>query len=133
MAGFDQALKVLVWQRDGGACFHCGVAVWEGDVHHRRARGMGGRDARWEWMNHVSVLVLLCRDSHNWIEAHPDAARSMGFRLDVGDDPTDVLVRSWDGLWYRLHGEDFKTPVAGLLRPLVGEAPPRWSEVMAAG
>lgn len=129
MGAFDRELKQTVWLRDGGACFHCGVAVWEGDIHHRRPRMAGGGNARESWINALENLVLLCRDSHNWVEGNPGEARSLGFRVDAGVDPSDVLVRGWDELWYRLHVEDFKTPVTGLLAPLVGDPAPRWSLV----
>lgn len=131
MAGFDRETKVLCWQRDNGACFRCGSAVWEGDVHHRLARKAGGANARLSWINALENLLLLCRGCHNFIEDHPRLARAAGWMISGHQDPQDVLVWSWDGLWYRLHGQDYKTPVAGILAPFEGSPPPLWSALAA--
>lgn len=135
MGGFDTPLKRQIWERDGGHCLRCGWAVWDGDVHHRRARGMGGRDSRSPWTNSPHALVLLCRTDHDWIEAEPDEARAAGYRLDLvsgGVDPADVLVWRYDGLWVRLWGGRdgeglFVDPITGILGPGVRADPPRWS------
>lgn len=121
MASFTPALKRLVWERDGGRCCHCGRAAYDADIHHRRGRGMGGRDAGEEWINHHSNLLTLCRACHNWVEANPVAARRTGYRLDAGQVPDEVPVRCWDGGWVVLHGEDYRTPCSP--PPLVLGAP----------
>lgn len=132
MGGFDTPLKRQIWLRDEGHCLRCGSTVWDGDVHHRRARGMGGRDSRVPWINDPAALVLLCRSDHDWLEAEPREARAAGYRLDVGDSPEDVLVWQWDGMWWRLHGGRdgtglFKDPIAGLLGPAVGVPAQTWA------
>lgn len=113
MATFDKALKQLVWTRDGGHCWRCYTAVWQGDVHHRRARGMGGRDSHEAWINAPENLLLLCRGCHDWIEEHRREARWKGWLLGAGDVPSEVPVHSpVEGVWYLLHGEDYRTPTA---------------------
>lgn len=127
MGAFDRELKVLIWQRDGGHCVRCGSAVWEGDVHHRLARKAGGANGRVPWINDPCNLLLLDRGCHDWIEDNPEAARSSGWMISDHQDPEDVLVWSWDGLWYRLHGADYKTPLTGILGPFAGTPAPTWS------
>lgn len=112
MDGFTRDLKQLVWLRDGGHCQRCWASVWQGDIHHRRPRGMGGRDGRETWINHHSNLVLLCRSCHDFLEEHPIEARRTGYRLDHGQVPEEVPIYCGDGVWYLLHGDDYKTPDA---------------------
>lgn len=133
MGGFDAEKKQTVWLRDGGRCWRCGHAVWEGDVHHRLARKIGGGNARVEWINRPENLLLLCRGCHDVIEGSPALARASGWMLSAHQDPEDVLVWSvWDGLWFRLHGPEFyKDPVAGILAPFAGEDPPTWAALAA--
>lgn len=133
MAGFDKELKHTVWLRDGERCVRCSHRVQDWDVHHRLARKMGGANARVEWINWVSNLLLLCRGCHNWIEANPVFSRSAGWMLSAHQNPEDVLVWSeGEGMWFRLHGPEFyKDPVAGLLAPFAGDAPPTWAALAA--
>lgn len=121
MTSFDKPLKLLVWHRDGGQCCRCGVAVWDGDIHHRKSRKMGGANAREEWINSAGNLMLLCRDCHDWIEAEPDDARAAGYRLDVHQLPDDVLFYSeHDRMWWHIYergGTFWRDPYSGLLAP----------------
>lgn len=115
MTGPTKATRVLVWERDGGACAWCGGPVWEGDhsLQHRRARGMGG--TRRLDANSPANLVLVCGSAttkcHHDIESHPQEAARRGFRLRQGEDPARVPVlyagRVWvvlghEGGWERL-------------------------------
>lgn len=136
MGGFDAELKRAVWLRDGGHCMWCGEGVWDGDVHHRRARGMGGRDSRVSWINSAHALVLLSRSCHDMLEAEPELARAAGYRLDAGDAPDNVLVWRYDKLWVRLWaGPDgdgmFVDPVTGILGPAARVPPPTWESLRA--
>jgi len=89
--------------RDSGRCLLCRAT--DGlDVHHRRARGMGGtsRPAHLRRSN----LVTLCRRCHDRVEAHPEVARALGYRLDRHQDPEEtavwassVLGAGWTHLW----------------------------------
>lgn len=110
MTAFDRDLKLAIWQRDNGQCFRCGHAVWQGDVHHRKARGMGGsKDPR---LNSPANLLLLCRGCHDWVETHRAPARVFGWLLrDVADaEATPALGH--DGVWYVLDSRLFRTPTA---------------------
>lgn len=136
MAKFDADLKRLVGERDGWHCMWCGVQAMTGDVHHRRARGMGGRDSRVPWINDPAALVLLDRGCHDMLEANPELARAAGYRLGAADHPEDVLVWRYDGLWVRLwsgpRGDGlFVDPFTGILGPAVRVAPPSWAVLHA--
>lgn len=99
---FDHKVKEIVQSRDRGICQWSGrhLGENEGDVHHRRARGRGGSEAA--WINSPANLVLLSRESHRYIEEHPDDARARGFRLDAGQHPalTPVIDYVGDVLYY---------------------------------
>lgn len=83
-----RSVKAKVAYRDGGLCRYCGQPGT--DVHHRRARGMGGT---WDSISVMMPgLILLCRKDHSYYETHPDLAREVGLRLDAGDDPVTVPV-----------------------------------------
>lgn len=124
---FDSDLKRLIFQRDEAHCWVCGESAFYADVHHRLARKMGGANARLEWINNPENLLLLHRPCHDAIEADPDGSYAAGWMIRAHQDPDDVLVWSWDGLWYRLHGKDYKTPLTGILAPFPGQDPPLWS------
>lgn len=106
---FDRDKKLLVWTRDEGHCGWCGTAVWEGDIHHRRGRGMGGRDSHEPWINGFSNLILLCREHHNLVERDIELGRSRGFRLGAGEVPDEVPVLCWDRVKYILSEDLYKT------------------------
>lgn len=77
------------------------------DVHHRRARGMGGTQAK----DRLSNLLTLCRACHNTTEAHPVDARALGYRLDADQEPdqTPLWAFTVNGPgWWRL-GDDGST------------------------
>ena len=113
MGGFTPELKAKIKLRDGTHCVRCGDAAHTPDVHHRNARGMGGRDSHEWWINDHSNLLTLCQDCHRWIEKHRDEAKVHGWllKLEYGQEPSDVLVHYYDGQVYRLHGDFFLTPV----------------------
>lgn len=67
------------------------------DAHHRIARGSGG-SAKPAISFGMANLVALCRQHHEYVEAHPDWARLKGLRVDRGQTPTAVPVKLWDGL-----------------------------------
>lgn len=82
-----EAAKRLALDRDQ-RCLICGHRDTL-DVHHRRARGMGGSTRA---KHELSNLMTLCRTCHDWVEAHPNEARARGYRLDVDQDPRLVPV-----------------------------------------
>lgn len=83
--------------RDDYTCQWGGDALGEdmGDLQHRRARGAGG--SRLVEINSPANLVLICRDHHRHIEAHPAEAISRGFRLGIGELPEYTPITDWTG------------------------------------
>ena len=82
--GPDPEARRLVAARSGGVCERCRRALAV-DVHHRRARGMGGTGAA--GINSLSNLVHLCRACHGWVEADLGAASASGWKIPLGEDP----------------------------------------------
>lgn len=83
------ATKETVRARDG-ACVACG-AGGDLDVHHRQSRGMGGTSLPGRAYAPENLLAV-CRECHDYIEAHPAWARTKGYRVDRADDPRTVPV-----------------------------------------
>jgi hypothetical protein len=89
--------REAMWRRCGGRCEPCGAEVSEHgwDFSHRQAR----RTRR----HAASNGLVACRASHDWIEAHWQAAETLGWRVSTHHpDPAQVKVRLWTGRWVRL-------------------------------
>jgi hypothetical protein len=83
--------RLALAERDGGACFRCGLAASE--WHHRRSRRV--RD---EHTHSPGNGVSLCRACHAWVHQHPERARELG--LIVGRDvldPSTVMACGYMG------------------------------------
>lgn len=80
----------MVIARAGERCERCGAPG--ADIHHRRARGMGG--SRDPHANLPGNLVLLCRGCHDWIESRRSWAYGQGWLIphDVRINPETVSV-----------------------------------------
>lgn len=85
--GPDRATRDLVLARDGG-CVICGAGPYGLQVHHRKARRMGGRTD--ERINAPSNLVTLCAVDHTWVESRRAEALEMGLLVAEHDDPAQV-------------------------------------------
>lgn len=109
--GPTQAVRDLVYARDGMACTLCG-STYPLTLQHRRARGMGGT-LRPE-TNSPAALVVLCGSGttgcHGLIEAQPDLARARGYRVGQYVDPADVPIL-WHGSWRFLTAEGRAVPI----------------------
>lgn len=94
---FSPATKRLIRDRDGNRCVLCGVWVGEGgQIHHRRARGMGG--SRDPLTSSPANGLTLCggpfngSQCHEHIESHRTWALDHGFLVRQGVDPASVAV-----------------------------------------
>lgn len=85
-------VRQAVHTRSGGVCERCRRATAV-DVHHRRARGMGG--SSWPGINKITNLVDLCRPCHEWTEGHLSDAEATGWKIRLGStiDPGTVPLR----------------------------------------
>ncbi len=82
-------------RRDHHTCRRCGAPG--SDVHHRVARGKGGR--QYDGDRHAPErLVTLCRACHGWVHAHPTEAKTGGYTVPDWDDPTTVPVSMYHGV-----------------------------------
>ena len=92
--GPTQAVRDSVFARDR-ACIVCGGSDYL-QVHHRRARGMGG--TRRAETNDAANLVLVCLEHHAWIESNREVALDRGLLVPQAGDPASVpLIRH--GAW----------------------------------
>lgn len=106
--GPSKLVVALVFDRDGGCCIRCGLAVrfeargidWS--CQHRRARGRGS-DLRPE-TNLPSNLVILCGSAttgcHGWAESNRTEARLAGLSMRWKQDPQKVPLLTWWGPVY---------------------------------
>ena len=98
MSGVPYRTLRLVLDRAQGRCERCDSAN-VADIHHRRARGMGGtRDPE---IHAPANLVVLCRDCHTFVEHNRAEATEQGWLVPRRDprDPADVPVYVDIG-WY---------------------------------
>lgn len=97
---FSVTTRQIILARAGGYCERRGCTAPASNIHHRRARGMGG-DRRPETSS-ASNGVALCgsgtQGCHGWVEAHPNEARELGLRVHRNHDPAEIPVylrRGW--------------------------------------
>lgn len=102
---FTLVTKQLIYERDGGRCFRCGVGLaWgTGNAHHRQPRGQGG--SKYDYRRSLpSNGILLCAaylGCHEWIETHRQEALLNGWLVPRTMDPSKVPCLSWSG-WKEL-------------------------------
>lgn len=87
--GPSKAVVELVVARCDEVCEICGAARFE-QIHHRRARGMGG--TRRESTNAASALLALCRQCHALVESERTKAIRCGWLVDQYTEPRMVGV-----------------------------------------
>lgn len=89
--GPTPAVRDLVYSRAQYRCEVCGDSTGPFQVHHRRARGMGG--TRRLDTNSPTNLLLLCEYDHAAIESFRDLARAEGRLVSQFHDPAEIPVR----------------------------------------
>lgn len=84
---FSRPVRDLMFRRCGGLCECCGGPLPEKGwtAQHRRARGMGGTRRTMTAADGIAVHDRPCH--HEVIEAHPERAAIMGWRVHQADDP----------------------------------------------
>lgn len=87
-AGFSQAVRAAIIDRDGGLCRRCGAPGQE--LHHRRGRGAGGTSK--VSVNGPANGVTLCRRCHVWAESHRAEAYATGWAVRRSDIRSDAAI-----------------------------------------
>lgn len=112
--------RELVWERSGGRCEKCGLAlgdIWE--CHHRKLRSQGGDDS-------VCNLLALHGDCHNAgspgsVHSRPGLSYGAGYLVRRYLDPRDVPVllhgRRWVLLTIQGGYRATVSPANGEMRP----------------
>jgi len=110
--GPSSEVQQLVIERSGGRCERCRAPAV--DIHHRKARGMGGtRDPR---INCASNLVALCRGCHELIESRRTRSYGQGWLIPNASRRAAVDIPVSTGLHGRvwLRDDGSVTPVTDL-------------------
>lgn len=92
------------------ACPCCGTTGDELIPQHRQNRGMGGSKLR----NNPANIIAFCSAGNGLMESNStfaQLARSYGWKLTAGQDPTKVPARLWDG-WFLLDDNFGRTRTA---------------------
>lgn len=105
---FTEQVRELVCTRASSRCEVCGVAVDMGQLHHRKARGMGGTVKK-ESRSAANALYLDFK-CHEMIERNRSKAYENGWLVHNWESSEEKPVKMFDG-WYTL-GSD------GSLQPL---------------
>ncbi|MGG7574153.1 HNH endonuclease [Streptomyces sirii] len=108
--GPADAVRDLVYQRDGGRCVRC-RSVHRLTIHHRINRGMGG--AREPFINQAHNLLLVCTICNGWFEDNPRESYEAGWKVRRPQLPDEVEVRYADGQVYRLTSDGVRTATVG--------------------
>lgn len=118
-AGLPSSRQV-VKARSGMRCEKCGRSTkWEGsEVHHRLPRRMGGTSL--VAINSPANLINLCKPCHAAIESDRTVAYRNGWLLHAVDDPSQRIIRMYDG-WHYLADDGSRTPCESPLLQAIGE------------
>lgn len=92
-----QAANEVLMRRCRGRCERCGQELRGVERHHRQRRRDGG--------DRLANIVVLCREDHRSIHAHPVEARMHGFIVSFAADPEEWPVKVADRwVWLRDDG-----------------------------
>lgn len=116
---FSPATRRRIIDRDDSCCVACGkyVVIAYGDysIQHRKARGMGGTRRKATAADGLLVHGTGTTECHGFIEANPEWAVTMGYRVPQWEDVREVPVYV-AGLGWRLLDD------GGNAHPLAGAA-----------
>ncbi|MDI3409280.1 HNH endonuclease [Streptomyces cavernicola] len=111
--GPTDAVKDLVYRRDGGRCVRCD-SLHRLTIHHRVNRGMGG--AREPWINQPHNLLLVCEPCNGWFEDNPRESYEAGWKVRRPQLPDEVEVLYTDGRVYRLGADGVRAAIVEAAR-----------------
>lgn len=96
---FTQQVRDVVADRANHRCELCGVGVEHGQLHHRKARGMGGTvNAESRSTANALYLDFKC---HEMIERNRSKAYENGWLVHRWESSEEKPVKLFDG-WYTL-------------------------------
>lgn len=102
MTGFADAVRGIIAARSGGVCEVCGAAPAV-EMHHRRARGIGG--SKRPDTSLVSNGLHVCGQDHRLIESRRGLALLLGWLVPSGFDPqTSPCLRRGEWVFLELDG-----------------------------
>lgn len=114
--GPSATTRTLVGNRDDGLCVRCGQNAT--NVHHREARGMGGRKgADHDRVNGMAYLLSLCGSGttgcHGWVESNRTRAQRDGYllRRNAVTVPADQVPVYTSNGWQRFTDDGHRVPV----------------------
>lgn len=94
---FSQKTRDLIHHRAKGRCEICGLPVIDGQIHHRRPRGMGGTKRKETGTASNGLYVHL--KCHARVESNRSEGLAKGWIVSQQQDPCTVPVVRWDGLF----------------------------------
>lgn len=100
MSGIPPLVRAIVRARAENACERCGefvTTMGDGEIHHRKPRGMGGTSD--PAIHCPSNLVFVCRSCHRWIESNRTVALTMGWLVRQSEAPNEHPVSLWARGW----------------------------------
>ena len=105
MSGIPQQTRERVYARANGRCEVCGKYAPGADIHHRRAKGMGGTSNK--AIHDPSNLIAVCgwgntSGCHGDIHGNAAHAKAMGWIVSrfTPHQSWEVPVRLWDGMFW---------------------------------
>lgn len=101
MTGFPKQVRDVIVRRSQGICERCAAAPAV-QIHHRRARGMGGSKAA--DTNVASNGLAVCVSCHQQIEANRADSLKYGWLVRQGQEPAEVPVFRM-GTWVQLNSD----------------------------
>ena len=94
--------RELAWNAARGRCVACsGWLGTNGVVHHRQAKGMGGRKgarAAGTYTDRPPFTVVIHDACHKYVHEHPNDAKELGLIVSSWADPGEVPVNGLPGL-----------------------------------
>lgn len=95
---FTTQIREAIWERSGGRCEMCGTPAANGQIHHRRPRGMGG--SKDPLTGAITNGVLLHPNCHAKVESERSWAFDNGWLVQQRDEPELTPIMTWRGyLW----------------------------------
>jgi hypothetical protein len=104
---FSEKTRHLIRCRAQNRCEICGVSCINGEIHHRRPRGMGG--SKDPVCGSPANGILLHTACHRKVESNREQALERGWLVRQSVNPETVPFRRYD-IWMMLNSDGTVTP-----------------------